>query len=217
MTSSSRLEVIDRTGLTEAVTYERNPGVMIRNGRPYLGWVSYGIGVFNGTGMNRADENDAKDLVGRIVITPPAFEGLSIGISGGAGEQADGDRERAGAFVAFERERGRIAVEALRETYAGVRREGFYVLGVWRHVPAAPAPHFRGLEIVARFVQFDDPEAMRDATPDASFIPLRTREIQFGGNYLINRGLRLMLNAVVPLDDRDVPAAMLIGRFQVLL
>ncbi len=216
MTSSSRLEVIDRTRMTEAITYERNPGVMVLNDDPYLGWITYAIGVFNGTGMNRTDENDAKDVIGRLVITPPGLDGLSIGLSGGAGEQADGDRERAGAYVNFDRGPVRAAVERLRETYAGVEREGFYVLGAYRIRPAAATPHFRMAELVARFLQYDDPGAAREATPAASFYPLRTREIQFGGNYHVNRGIRFMVNAIVPMDDRDVPAATLISRLQVL-
>lgn len=216
MTSSSRLEVIDRTRMTEAISYERNPGVMVLNGAPYRGWITYAVAVFNGTGMNRSDNNDAKDVTGRIVVTPPWTPGLSIGINGGAGEQPDGDRERVGADINFDRGPVRAAVEFLRETYAGVEREGFYVLGVYRIRPAQATPHFRMAELVARFLQFDDPDAVRDASPEVSFYPVRTREIQFGGNYHVNRGIRFMVNAIVPVDDRDVPSATFISRLQVL-
>lgn len=216
MTSSSRLEAIDRTRMTEALSYERNPGVMVLNGEPYRGWITYAVAAFNGTGMNRSDNNDAKDVTGRVVITPPWMEGVSIGVNGGAGEQPDGDRERVGADINFDRGPVRAAVEVLRETYAGVVREGFYVLGAYRIRPAAATPHFRMAELVARFLQYDDPGATREATPEASFYPLRTREIQFGGNYYVNRGIRLMVNAIVPVDDRDVPSAALISRLQVL-
>ncbi len=216
MTSSSRLELIDRTRLTEALSYERNPGVMVLNAEPYRGWITYAITAFNGTGMNRSDDNDAKDATARIVITPPWIEGLAIGVNGGAGEQPDGDRDRVGADINFDRGPVRAAVEYLRETYGGVERDGFYVLGAYRIRPAQPAPHFRGAELTARFVQFDDPEGAREGTVDESVIPVRTREIQFGGNYYINRNVRFMANAIVPVDDRDVPSATFVSRLQVL-
>lgn len=217
LTSSSRLEAIDRTRLTERITYERNPGLMAMNLRPYAGWLSWSVGVFNGPGMNQSDNNDAKDLVARLVLTPPALAGFSIGVNGATGEQPEGDRDRAGIDVAYERGPVKVIVEGLRETMDGVPdRDGFYVLGVYRITPATVTPHFRMAELVARFVEFDDPTAERLATPTRSFMPAVTRELQFGGNYYVNRNTRFMLNAIFPVDDRDTPGPMLIGRLNML-
>ena len=216
MTSSSRLELIDRSRMVEAMTYERNPGVMVLNARPYGGWISYALGAFNGTGMNRADNNDAKDVIGRVVITPPMLRGLALGISGGAGEQPDGDRNRAGADVSFNRGPVKIAIEALREDHGPEERDGFYVLGAYRIVAKQVRPHFRMAEIAARYVRFNDPFGARPPAPTRSFLPATTEEVQFGGNYHVNRNVRFMANVIVPVDERDTPGATAIGRLQIM-
>jgi hypothetical protein len=215
LTSTARLEVIDRTRLTDLVTYERNPGVAVLNAHPYRGWLSYNVGAFNGSGMNRADENDAKDIVGRVVVTPPMLPGIAIGAGGGGGEQLLGTRKRMGADVVFDRGGAiKLAVEGLRETFEGLPdRSGFYVLGAYRIRPANVTPHFRMVEFAARYLQIDDPFTARPETPTHSAIPVTTREIQFGGNYYVNRIIRFMANAIVPLDERQ--AMTFIARCQV--
>jgi phosphate-selective porin len=214
LTSTSRLEVIDRTHLTDALTYERNPGVAIANARPLKGWIGYNVGVFNGTGMNRTDDNDAKDVVGRVVITPPMVRGLAIGVSGGNGEQLLGERTRRGADISFDRGGAfKFAVEGLSETFERLPdRKGFYLLGAYRVRPATITPHFRMVEFAVRYLQMDDPIAARPATPTQSVIPTTTHDIQLGGNYYVNRIIRFMANAIVPLDDRNTTT--LIGRLQ---
>jgi phosphate-selective porin O/P len=214
LTSTSRLEVIDRTRLTDLVTYERNPGVAVLNARPYKGWLSYNVGAFNGSGMNRTDDNDAKDIVGRVVVTPPMLPGIAIGAGGGGGEQLLGTRKRMGADVVFDRGGAiKLAVEGLRETFERLPdRSGFYVLGAYRIRPAKVTPHFRMVEFAARYLQIDDAIASRPETPTQSAVPVVTKETQFGGNYYVNRIIRFMANAIVPLDDRETMT--FIARFQ---
>ena len=38
--------------------------------------------------------------------------------------------------------------------------------------------------------------------------------MQAGGNYYINRNIRIMLNAIAPLDDRTTPDMTIIARIQ---
>ena len=217
LTSTSRLEIIDRTSMTDRITYERNPGIAFLNLAPYKGWVTYSIGVWNGPGQNRADNNDAKDIVGRLVISPPTLPGLGFGINGASGDQPDGWRRRAGVDVLMDRPTFKVAVEALRERFEGQPdRDGYYVLAAYRIHPTTPTPHFRMLEFAARLASFRDPSAARDATPASSGVPATTDEIQFGGNYYVNRNVRLMANLIVPIDDRDAPRSTAIGRLQVI-
>ncbi len=42
-------------------------------------FLEYALGLFNGSGANKADTNDAKDLAGRLVVRPAGF--LSLGAS----------------------------------------------------------------------------------------------------------------------------------------
>jgi phosphate-selective porin len=218
LTSTSRLEIIDRAPVTERVALTRDPGVMVFNARPLLGWLSYFLNVSNGTGMNVSDNNDAKDVTGRIVITHPVLRGFSVGINGSSGEQPTGTRNRGGVDVSIDTRIFKFVVEGLVEESdnTGPDRDGFYVLGVYRIHPAQVTPHFRMVEFAARYASLDDSSGARPATPIRSFIPDTTNEFQFGANYHVNRNVKFMANAILPMDDRDVPSAALIGRLQII-
>jgi phosphate-selective porin len=218
LTSTTRLEVIERAPVTERIAPTRDPGVMVFNARPFLGWLSYSLDVSNGTGMNVTDNNDAKDVSGRVVISHPLLRGFSVGINGSRGDQPTGTRNRGGVDVSIDKRSFRLVVEGLVEESDGTGpdRDGFYVLGVYRLHPRQVTPHFRMLEFAARYSSLDDPSGVRPAAPTRSFIPETTNEFQFGGNYYVNRNVRFLANAIVPVDDRDVPGATLIGRLQIM-
>jgi hypothetical protein len=218
LTSTSRTEVIDRAPITDRIALTRDPGVMVFNARPFFGWLSYFLDVSNGTGMNVTDDNDAKDVTGRLVIAAPPLRGLAFGVNASVGEQPAGTRTRTGADVSIDRRTFKIVAEALREESDGTGpdRDGLYVLGVYRFHPKQVTTHFRMAEVAARYQVTTDPTLARPATPDQSAIPNSTREIQFGANYYVNRNVRFLGNAIVPLDDREAPGTTLIGRMQVL-
>jgi phosphate-selective porin len=218
MTSTTRLEIIDRTQMTERIALTRDPGVMVFNAHPFHGWLSYSFNVSNGTGQNVADNNDAKDVTGRVVISHPLLRGFSIGVNGSSGEQPTGTRNRGGIDLSIDKGAFKLVVEGLVEESDGTGpdRDGFYVLGVYRLHPRQITPHFRMLEFAARYSSLDDPSGGRLATPIRSFIPETTNEFQFGGNYYVNRNVRFLTNAIVPVDDRDIPRATLIGRLQII-
>ena len=218
LTSTSRLELIDRAPVTERIALTRDPGIMVFNARPFLGWLSYSLNVSNGTGMNVTDNNDAKDVTGRIVIAHPLLRGFSVGLNGSSGEQPTGTRNRAGIDLSIDKRAFKFVVEGLTEESDGTGpdRDGFYVLGVYRIHPRQVTPHFRMLEVVARYASLDDPTGARLETPLRSFIPETTNEFQFGGNYHVNRNVRFMANAIVPADDRDIPSATFIARLQIM-
>lgn len=91
LTSSNKLETIDRSQVVEALVARSKDVIGNQNGRDLgvqlsgsllkikgLPLIEYRLGVFNGSGINVADTaNEAKDIAGRIVLTP--IKGLSIG------------------------------------------------------------------------------------------------------------------------------------------
>ncbi|MGH9160989.1 MAG: porin, partial [Vicinamibacteraceae bacterium] len=82
LTSTSRLEAIDRTNIGQELSPSRDFGVMVTNGEPFWGWLTYGAAIVNGTGQNERDNNDGKDLVGRLSASVPRWPGLSVGVNG---------------------------------------------------------------------------------------------------------------------------------------
>jgi hypothetical protein len=218
LTSTSRNEPIDRAPVTDVIALTRDPGVMVYNAKPFLGWISYSLNVSNGTGMNVTDDNDAKDVTGRLVMTPPGLAGLGIGVNASSGEQPTGTRTRTGVDISFDRRRFKAVAEGLRERSDGTGpdRHGFYMFGVYRFHPAQVRPHFRMAELVARYAVLTNPSAARPAGPAESAVPGTTRELQAGANYYVNRNVRFLGQAIFPVDERDVPGPTIIGRMQVL-
>jgi phosphate-selective porin len=218
LTSTSRSELIERAPVTDRIALTRDPGVMVFNAKPFFGWLSYSLDLSNGTGMNVIDNNDAKDVTGRLVVTPPGLEGFGFGVNASTGEQPDGTRTRAGVDASFDRRNFKVVVEGLREVSDGTGpdRDGFYVLGVYRFHPKQVRPHFRMAEVAARYHVSSDPTFGREPTPTRSGIPGTTREFQAGANYYVNRNVRFLAQGIIPVDDRDGPGATIIGRMQVL-
>ena len=91
LTSSNKLEMIDRSQVVEALVARGKDVIGNQNGRDIgvqisgtflkikgLPLAEYRIGVFNGSGINIADTaNKAKDIAGRLLLTP--IKGLSLG------------------------------------------------------------------------------------------------------------------------------------------
>jgi phosphate-selective porin len=208
LTSSAQVEAIDRS--LESLVPSRDAGVMVFNAKPFLKTVSYSVAVVNGTGQNVRDNNTAKDVVGRLALTPPRVPGLSIGIDGAAGKQPKGTRKRVGADVTVDRLDYKVAAEFVRYTQdVGTKQNawGYYVIGVRRLRPEQVRPNFYMAELVARYVLV--PDAVL-TVPSA-----KKRELQFGGNYYVTPGVRFMMNldlGIKPLPG--VPKATLIGRLQ---
>ncbi len=91
LTSSNKLESIDRSQVVEALVARGKDVIGNQNGRD-IGikvsgtilklndqpLVEYHIGIFNGSGINVSDTaNSSKDIVGRLIVSP--LKGLSFG------------------------------------------------------------------------------------------------------------------------------------------
>lgn len=89
-TSNTKLELPDRVPVVEALTARKGDVIGDQNGRdigvslfgtllPVNGvdLIEYRLGIFNGSGINRADLNEANDFSGRVLLRP--IKGLELG------------------------------------------------------------------------------------------------------------------------------------------
>lgn len=134
--SPSRLEMITQTSLaTNYMVIGSSPTMMPGSagrdlgltiyGTAWNGLLSYDLAVMNGEGRNKADGNSAKDLVGRLTVTP--VKGLSVSVSGihGRGHLAkDSDIALDGVDDKGNFKRQRLAVGATANVWhLGLRGE----------------------------------------------------------------------------------------------
>ncbi|HEY7649542.1 MAG TPA: porin [Methylomirabilota bacterium] len=91
LTSDLFIDTIERSMVNELVP-SRDVGVMLQ-GQLFNRVLAYAVGVFNGAGINASDNNNEKDVAGRIVLAPfrntDSFflKGLQIGINGTYGDE----------------------------------------------------------------------------------------------------------------------------------
>ena len=193
LTSYTKLELIDRSVIGTFMTPSRDIGLMVFNVQPWRGYITYGAAVINGTGQNRADDNNAKDVVGRIVAKVPHVTHLALGVNAQAGAQTAGDRHRVGVDLNYEARDYRVAVEHVsqRRDYAtAVDTSGFSVIGAFKHHAREVSPHYAGYELAARYVDVED-----DATT------LTSHQLQAGGTYFVTPALRVQSNVILPIGD----------------
>lgn len=93
LTSSRFIDFVERSVVNNLVP-ARDVGAMA-HGSLFGGTVDYAAGIFNGTGQNTSDKNDAKDYAGRLLVRPfklldiPALQKLHI-----AGHMTYGDQDK---------------------------------------------------------------------------------------------------------------------------
>ncbi len=145
LTSSSKLETINRSQVVESLTARGKDVIGNQNGRD-IGFqlsgsfgktakttlIDYAVGIFNGSGINTSDLNEEKDAAGRFVLHP--FGHLSVGGSYYVGhytlfntpDQTDG-RNRIGAEFAFSCSSFSLLSEYIQGKDASVEKSGWYI------------------------------------------------------------------------------------------
>lgn len=85
LTSFRFVDFVERSIIANSIAPGRDIGVML-HANLFDGILGYGVGIFNGNGRNRKrDENDDKDVAGRVYLRPfmtsgiPFLEGLQVG------------------------------------------------------------------------------------------------------------------------------------------
>ena len=150
-TSSSKIATIDRSEVLGEIATSRDIGLMAE-GELMEGLVEYGIGVFNGNETGGTDDNDKKDVVGRVAVCPARgsegpLAGLMVAGAFQIGEQPMMGVDALGAEIVLGDEQrtryigtaswtynnftaqGEYAFQDLEDT--GVESDGYYVLAVY--------------------------------------------------------------------------------------
>jgi phosphate-selective porin OprO and OprP len=165
------METINRSQVVESLVARsgdvignqngRDIGLMVGGnfnlfGRP--GLLEYAVGGFNGSGMNTADTNERKDLVGRLIAHP--FEGFSIGGSFYTGRYTlpsaltkEDVRQRAGGEIAYLNGPFVFKGEYIHGYDARKEKDGWYAL-------AAYTTGLHHLQAVLKYDTFDPDKSM---------------------------------------------------------
>jgi len=139
VTSVSDLDTINRSQVVNALSPGRDIGTQGRDvGAAVFGQVAlieYTVGILNGSGINKADANDQKDLVGRVLARP--LSGLTVGASFYRGDQRAAAaetslaRHREGVELAFGRGPASLKAEYIHGKDGEASRSGWYLQGGW--------------------------------------------------------------------------------------
>jgi hypothetical protein len=151
LASSPKLETINRSQVVEALVARGKDIIGNQNGRDIGVQASgsflpsddsclfdYGLGIFNGSGINTSDTNEQKDLVGRLVFHPS--RDWSVGGSYYAGEYKlspakKGDRDRIGAEFAYMHEPVSLKGEYIKGEDGTTDKDGWYLQAGYFFIP----------------------------------------------------------------------------------
>jgi phosphate-selective porin len=204
LTSSNKLELIDRSQVVEALTARGKDVIGNHNGRDIgvqLGGtilklkdrplVDYRLGVYNGTGINTTDTNEKKDIAARLITHPITGLDISAGLYNGTryiAEVKTGsvvttparnvDRDRLGLDLNYDWNNLAIRAEYIHGKDDATKREGYYVQGGYYFLQ-------KKLQLLAKYDFYDADKSKAD---DAS------TWVVLGANLNFNANTRLQVN-----------------------
>ena len=183
-----KLEIPDRSQVVEALVGRSTDVIGNQNGRDIglqLGgsvWkyanrflLDYQIGVFNGSGINLPDNNNNKDITGRLVAHPS--NSLSIGGSFNSGTGFYGTptatnhvRNRTGVELNYEYQRFLVRSECIAGKDGAVSRNGWYAEAGYFIIPSR-------LQLILKYDTYD---------PNSAVSKNITTNYILGGTYHFN-------------------------------
>jgi phosphate-selective porin OprO and OprP len=193
-TSSSSIDTIERALAVTNLSAERDIGINVL-GKLLQGQLEYGLGIFNGNSINATDNNENKDVVGRIVYFPfynkkGLLDALRVGGAFWTGHQpksgaSEGARNRYDLLVSYQYERLKLQSEYLFQKQAQTaaadkKSNGWYLLGTYDLTKGSS-----NLQLVAKVEQFD---------PDKGVAANRLDVTTLGINYFFNKYTKIMAN-----------------------
>jgi len=139
--SSSDLLTIERSQVVNSLVPGRDNGSNGRDigadvsgsyGFSRSAGVDYALGVFNGAGIDRKDDNNRKDFAARLAIRP--FGGLSFAgdYYNGAAGAGEIERDRHGAEIAYRYHPLTLQGEFIWGQDGAIHEQGWYGLAAWR-------------------------------------------------------------------------------------
>lgn len=189
VTSNTRLETINRSQVVEALVARGGDVIGNHNGRDTgvqaggsffeyedRRFIDYAIGAFNGSGINRADQDEQKDIIGRVVFR--ILADLSIGASIYEGRYIGGNRDRAGVEFSYTGDPFSIKGEYIRGEDGSKDKDGWYLQAGYFIIP-------RQLQGIIKFDTFD---------PDRSVSKDETDVFTAGANIYFNKWTFLQVN-----------------------
>lgn len=201
-TSNSALDTIERSLPVTNLSVERDIGINILG--DLLGnKINYGIGVFNGNGINVTDTNDCKDIIGRITVSPfkgsqGVLDGLTLGVGAWGGKQLPGgtvagDRKRYTGLLVYKyvflKLQGEYLFQKLEQTGTENKKsKGWYVIctgDVKKDV----------IQLVAKYETCDADNTIATDTQKITTI---------GINYFINSNTKIMADYRILGEDADI-------------
>lgn len=186
VTSVADIDMVDRPAVVEALAPSRDIGSSGRDvGLAVFGrWTiaEYAFGLFNGTGLNKADTDGHKDFSGRLVLRP--FPALAIGGSLYRGKRspAEGeplaDRNKEGLEGLLTFDRLMLKAEFIHARDGLVSKAGWY----------ATAGVFAWPRKIQALVRYEALDLDRAVTGDGTHI------VTFGLNWFIAGRTKLQVN-----------------------
>ncbi|MDP3915110.1 MAG: porin [Bacteroidota bacterium] len=204
LTSSNKLELIDRSQAVEALVARGKDVGGNQNGRDIgiqLGGtilklkdrpvVDYRLGVYNGSGINVADNNENKDYAARLIVHPITGLDISGALYNGSRfvpEVKTGtvvntpsknvDRNRYGFDLNYDLKNLAIRGEYIHRTDDLIDREGYYFQAGYYFLQ-------KKLQLIAKYDFYDTDMAKTDNA---------STWYVFGANYNFNTNVRLQAN-----------------------
>jgi phosphate-selective porin OprO and OprP len=188
ITPDNTMEAIDRSQVVEALVARTKDVIGNQNGRDiglqiggslikyknrYL--FDYGIGVFNGAGINIADKNENKDVIGRLALHP--IKGLGLGGSFYTGKGNFGtptptnqDRSRYGTELSYENKNFTFRGEYISGKDGVTKRNGWYAQAGYYIIP-------KKFQLIVKYDVYD---------PDTSLSNNLSTNYVLGGTYNFN-------------------------------
>ena len=210
ISSNTALELADRSQVVESLSSRKGDVLGDNNGRDIgitaqgsfldvngTNLIEYKIGVFNGSGINRTDFNDSKDVAGRIVLHP--IKDLDLGGSmyygwtsdsttvnnGAAAANQYGLRERVGGEISYTWRNLNVKAEYLAGTDGNVKKSGYYAqLGMFAIEEK--------LQLVGRYDFYD-----KNSETSGNSVS----NISVGGNYYFNKNLLLQAAYTIKTEE----------------
>ena len=199
LASSNKMESIDRSQVVEALVARGKDEIGNQNGRDIGVQVGgsfgkfenrfifdYKIGVFNGAGINAADKNDYKDIVGRLIAHP--VKGFDLGGSYYNGTRfttTNLDRERYGIELSYEYKRFFVRGEFIEGKDGAIKRNGWYAQTGYYLIPAK-------LQLIAKYDTYDTNTSASNDISTAYLI---------GGTYIFNNWSRIQAGYTIKQEE----------------
>jgi phosphate-selective porin OprO/OprP len=195
LVSDSQLELLDRSQVEEALTARAKDVLGNQNGRDIGGQVNgslfklndfylfdYTFAVFNGNGINRADNNMDKDVAGRFTVHPIANLGISYDFYHGRDifgtSTATQLRNRQGVDARYVYGPLSLTAEYDKGVDGSIKRDGWYAQAAYFILP-------KQLQVVAKYDTYD---------PNKIILTDRSTWYVGGINYFFNPWTKLYVD-----------------------